>query len=285
MMRTILASLFSLHSLLPQTTDLLRREPLPVLEVDKSVFVRSEEVRVWVGVNASDRVSPEKRKPGLLHIMRPDGVHESESISWPIDGCAGCGWKGGAGIEKTSAMPGVYRLWFEWDQKRSPDVIFAIRDWELQDRIVARWVVSGTEFRKAVAILEVENRTDQVLRVVRPGIAGSYVCVSSVQEGPHPSREDRFYPTRELLLDNPEHSSANADEAHWENLDRLPVVTIEPYSQFSQVLPLSKIEWQFPVVNSKLKVGTVLTIFVGDVGDKLSGLYPIRLQVSAERQF
>ena len=78
-----------------------------------------------------------------------------------------------------------------------------------------RWVVSGTEFRKAVAILEAENRTDQVLRVVRPGIAGSYVSVSSVQEGPNPSREDRFYPTRELLLDNPEQSSADADEAHW----------------------------------------------------------------------
>jgi len=139
------------------------------VEVEKTVFATGEAIRVWVSINSAGWIPEEKQKAGVLHVTRPDGVCESQTVSWPIDGQLDSGWKGGASLGNLAVLTGRYRLSFEWDQKQSPEVELTVREWDLQNRIVTRWVFEGDDFRYAAAVLTVENHTDQVLRFGRLG--------------------------------------------------------------------------------------------------------------------
>src|SRR6266852_8685133 len=83
-------------------------EASPLIEIDKPVYASNELVRIWVGVQCAGRIPPESQKGGVLHMSRPDGTREAQSISWPIDGMTDRGWKGGWGPGKSSLAPGRY---------------------------------------------------------------------------------------------------------------------------------------------------------------------------------
>ena len=260
-------------------------EASPVVEVDKPIFAYGEPIRVWVAVHAAGPIAEEKQKAGVLHVTRPDGVRESQPVSWPVDGPGDRSWKGGVTLDNSSVVLGRYRFRFEWDQKQSAEAELTVREWDLRDRIVTRWAFEGDDFQQAAAVLTVENRTEQILRFARLGIAGSEVWLSYAQAGPEPSEESVFYPWRELLPEVESFPGAGADDAGWQNLDRLPLVTVEPNARFSQILSLANVRLQFPATTPKVEIGTVLTVFAGEAGDPESGLYPVRLRVGASRTF
>jgi hypothetical protein len=135
----------------------------------------------------------------VLHVIRPDGVQTN------ADGIVARGWAGESSVEgrhvarQPAVGAGPLSILFEWDQKHSPEAELTVCEWDLQDRILARWVFEGDDFQHAAAVLTVENQTDRVLRFARLGIMGSEVWLSCTQDGLNPSQESTFYPWKELF--------------------------------------------------------------------------------------
>jgi hypothetical protein len=267
--------------LVPGLSLLADDDAAPFVQIDKPIFARGEVIRFWVGVSGSGSIPEEKQKPGVLHIIHPDGVRESEPISWPLDGPGNSSWQGGTLLGKLPAKLGRYRVSFEWDRKLSPEGELTVCEWDLLGRLVPRWAFEGNDFQSAKAVLTVENLTNQIVRFCRLGTLDTVVWLHCTQDGPKPSRDSIMYP--QYLLS--EGYNTYLYNPRWKDLNQLPLVKVEPHSRFSQALYLSKANFRFPFTSPTIDISTELTLFVGGASDVGSALYPVRLNVAGSRQF
>jgi hypothetical protein len=268
-------------TLVPGFSLLADDEAFPFVQVDKPLFAQGEVIRFWVGVSSSGSIPEEKQKPGVLHIIHPDGVLESQPISWPRDGTGDSSWRGGALLGKLPAKLGRYRVSFEWDRKLSPESELTVCELDLLGRLVTRWTFEGKDFQSAAAVLTVENMTNQIVRFCRLGTLDSVVWLHGNQDGPKPLRESILYP--QYLLS--EGYNQYIDNPRWKEFNQLPLVKVEPHNRFSQALYLSKANFRFPFTTPTIDISTELTLFIGEASDAGSGLYPVRQNVAASRRF
>jgi hypothetical protein len=253
----------------------------PFVQIDKPLFARGEVIRFWVGVSSSGLIPEKKQKPGVLHIIHPDGVRESQAISWPLDGPGNSSWQGGTLLGKLPAKLGRYRVSFEWDRKLSPEGDLTVCEWDLLGLLVPRWTFEGKDFQSATAVLTVENLTNQKVRFCRLGTLDTVVWLNCAQDEPKPMRDSIMYPTHLLS----ERYNAYLYNPRWKDLNQLPLVKVEPHSSFSQSLDLSKTNFRFPFTAPTIDISTELTLFVGEASDVGSALYPVRLSVAGSRKF
>ena len=166
----------------------------------------------------------------------------------------------------------------EWGQKRSPEAQLTVLKWDLRDHVRARWIFQGSDLPRSTVTLEVENRTDQVLRFIRLGAMGAEVTA-------HSTHSDTFYPSNLLLPEEMQVSGEAAQEARWEILDRFPIVKIQPHDRYWQTLYPANVQFHILDTNPEIVFGATLTLFLGENNDPMSALYPVRLPVQGSHKF
>lgn len=277
--RDAIRILAALPALTASSAALAQDEPRPIVELDKPVYLSGERIRFWIGVSSRDPIPREKQKGGQVHIVRPDGVEDVHATSWPADGMIDRGWKGGHGLGDSPVLTGRYRFWFVWDDKKSSEMEFTVKNWDLEDKLVTRWTFEGDDFHDAVATLSVENHTDRLLRFPRLGNMDCGVWLSYVQTGTTPAQANLIYPDSQLREPGGDYSLA--EEPAWKFLDMTPRIAVPPNDRFTQTLPLANVKLPFPFTAPEIRIATTLWLFVGAVSDAESALYPVKRVVTA----
>jgi hypothetical protein len=154
----------------------------PILQLEKTVFVAGESVRLWVGVISGTDLPEGLRESGVMHIVCPDGSRIDDPVHSPRDGNPSRGWKGGWGFREHPPSPGRYLASFEFAGQKTSDQPFEIIPNPFANTIEAQWVFldskSGGADHVRGALLHIENKTGRVLRIAKPGLTGSDVWVN-----------------------------------------------------------------------------------------------------------
>jgi len=259
---------------------------VPILELEKPVYVANESLRFWIGVTARSTIPDYLTSTCILHTIRPDGTNSDEHVSWPIDGDASRGWKGGWGLGKQAAI-GRYLVSFEFAGLRTPSQAIEIVPDPLAGRIDARWVFadskSGGGIHARSVVLHVENNTGRTLRFAKPGLLDSDVWLKVRTFQPR-SEESTFVPQFALLRKD-EIPSYSFDKLDWDNQTRWPMITVPAGGSVDRPLMLASAYSFRDSQDYEFTIETVLTIFVGEPGDPDARLFPMRIPVSAMTRF
>ena len=258
----------------------------PTIELEKPVYVVNESIRFWIGVTAGSTIPGTLTSTCIMHTTRPDGTTIDEPVSWPADGDASRGWKGGWGLGKQPPA-GRYLVSFEFAGLRTPIRAIDVIPDPFAGNIDARWIFADSKSGGAIdaraVVLHVENKTGRTLRFAKPGLIDSSVWLNVRTFQPR-SEESTFVP-QSALLRTDEIPSYSFDKLDWDNQRRWPMITVPAGGSVNQPLTLASAYSFRDGQDYELTIGTVLTIFVGEPGDSDAALFPIRIPVSATTRF
>jgi hypothetical protein len=271
---------------------------IPIIRLDKTRFVRGEDIFFWEGVEQTSRAPIPKRYQETCRrtITRPDGTQKTENVAWPIDGPPDSGWLGGTGLEENNVQIGRYTVVFEFaGQKTVPTFLF-VEDVPILKQIKAEFVFD--HLREDSATLEVQiptgesvtlvvhNGSDQTLRFPHPGGSDGNVSVSIKRVDGNYSNEF-FYPDDKLSKQKNLIGSIGFDQFTWEMARKVPTVTLKPGETYRQELLLQtafdEAKKALPLDSGGYKVAfsTELQILIGEKDGQWAELSPVRLSVSS----
>ena len=279
----LIASLFAATVGFSQTAT----PSVPILELEKKVFLAGESVRLWVGVVAETVVPEALRESGVLHIVLPGGGRIDDPVSSPRDGDSSDGWKGGWGFGERQPSPGRYIASFEFAGQRSVAQPFEIIPNPYSDKIEARWVFSGSKSGGGVhmrgVFLHLENKTGRVIRIARPGSNAADVWIK-VETFDPPSRESKFVP-QSAMLQAEEIPSYSFEKLDWANQSRWPMIAVPSGESADLRLALHSAYSFRDRQEYEITIGSVLTVFVGEREDADAQLFPLRIPVATTARF
>lgn len=253
----------------------------PVLRLEKQHYVLGESIRFWVGIEASDSIPADLRKPCALTITKPNRSTEVQTISWPLDGDPSKGWSGGWGINATE--PGDYELELECSGERTGPIPLIVEADEITQSIRATF-----EFAKSGSVkngtgvpvlFSVTNDSAFPIRFPQRGVMMEGISIEVVRDDPA-YRADFFYPWEKL-----KQFPLSPDTYTWEVSTELPSVILEPGKRFQQRLALED-AYQFDQPgNYTVAFSTVVSVLVGDEHGPYGLLCPIRVVAEKSQTF
>jgi hypothetical protein len=252
----------------------------PILTLDKHQFFPNESVRFWIGVSSLGPIPEAVRESGVVHIVRPDGSKVDQAVHSPIDGDPSREYKGGWGLGEGPNLPGKYHLSFEYAGKKTEDQTLEIVPNPLEGLVQAYWVF---DVKSHNAILRVENHTDRIVRFAEPGLMGSELSISVRQDHPL-SMAHQFVPESAV---SPPHITPgySFDSLDWSNLSCWPIATVPPGQAVERTVALDA-AFSFRYGQEyDVKLGWVMTLFVGESGDPEAHLFPERRVVTGDSRF
>ena len=253
----------------------------PVLKLEKPYYLLGESIRFWVGVEASDPIPVDLRKPCALTITKPDRSTEVQTISWPIDGDPSKGWTGGWGINATE--PGDYELELECSDERTGPIPLIVEADEISQSIRATF-----EFAKSGSVgngtgipvlFSVTNDSAFPIRFPQRGIMMEGISIEVVRDDPA-YRADFFYPWEKL-----KQFPLSPDTYTWQVSTELPSVVLEPGKRFQQQLALEDAYHFDKPGNYTVTFSTVVSVLVGDEHGLYGFLCPIRVVARKSQTF
>ena len=253
----------------------------PVLRLEKPHYLLGESIRFWVGVEASDSIPSDLRKPCALTITKPNRSTEVQTISWPFDGDPSKGWSGGWGISATE--PGDYELDLECSGERTGPIPLVVEADQISQTIRATF-----EFAKSGSIkngtgipvlFSVINDSAFPIRFPQRGVMMEGISIEVVRDDPA-YRGDFFYPWEKL-----KQFPLSYDTYTWEAAAELPSVTLEPGKRFQQRLALEDAYHFDKPGNYTVTFSTVVSVLVGDEHGPYGLLCPIRVVAEKNQTF
>jgi len=234
-----------------------------------------------VGVEASDSIPVDLRKPCSLTITKPNGSTEVQTISWPLDGDPGKGWSGGWGIKATEA--GAYELELECSGERTGAIPLIVEADEISQRIRATFEFAKPgSVKKGTGIpvfFSVINDSAFPIRFPQRGVMMEGISIEVMRDDPA-YRADFFYPWEKL-----KQFPLSPDTYTWEVSAALPSINLEPGKRFQQRLSLED-AYQFDKPgNYTVTFSTVLSVLVGDKHGRYGLLCPIRVAAEKSQTF